>query len=100
MRLEQPPQTLSRGGPSLGPAAAHATRIPAGHPEGYQEAFASLYGDFAEQFHAGEAGRQPDPLALSLPDVEDGARAVKFVTAVLDSAREEGRWTDARLEVA
>ena len=50
--LGKPPLILSRGGPSLGPAAAHATRIPPGHPEGYLEGFANLYRDFAEQMPA------------------------------------------------
>ncbi|MGH6928250.1 MAG: Gfo/Idh/MocA family protein, partial [Dongiaceae bacterium] len=75
--LGQPPQTLSRAGPNLGPAAAHATRIPPGHPEGYLEGFANLYRDLAEQIRARRAKRKPDPQALLVPTVEDGARGVK-----------------------
>src|SRR5437899_3276142 len=80
-REGQPPQILSRGGSNLGPAAALATRIPAGHPEGYLEAFANLYHDLAEQIRARRAKRAPDPGALLVPTVDDGARGVKFIAA-------------------
>ena len=97
--MKQPPQVLSRGGPNLGAAAKRAARVPAGAPEGYQEAFANLYTDIAEQITARLEGREPDPLALTVPTVEDGARAIKFVEATLHSAANDGAWTDARLEV-
>ena len=96
-RLGQPPQTLSRAGPSLGPAAAHATRIPPGHPEGYLEGFANLYRDLAEQIRARRARRKPDPQALLVPTVEDGARGVKFIAAAVESSGRNGAWVDARV---
>lgn len=92
----RPPQVLSRGGPSLGPAAAHATRIPAGHPEGYLEGFANLYRDLAEQIRARRTGRAPDARALLVPTVEDGARGVKFIAAAVHSHARNGAWVDAR----
>ncbi len=95
--LGQPPQTLSRAGPNLGPAAAHATRIPPGHPEGYLEGFANLYRDLAEQIRARRARRKPDPQALLVPTVEDGARGVKFITAAVESSGRNGAWVDARV---
>jgi predicted dehydrogenase len=97
--LGQPPQTLSRAGPNLGPAAAHATRIPPGHPEGYLEGFANLYRDLAEQIRARRAKRKPDPQALLAPTVEDGARGVKFIAAAVESSGMNGAWTDARVTV-
>jgi predicted dehydrogenase len=95
--LGQPPQTLSRAGPNLGPAAAHATRIPPGHPEGYLEGFANLYRDLAEQIRARRAKRGPDPQALLVPTVEDGARGVKFIAAAVESSGKNGAWVDARV---
>jgi predicted dehydrogenase len=95
--LGEPPRTLSRGGSGSGPVAAHATRIPAGHPEGYLEGFAQLYRDVAEQIAARWQGRAPDPMACSVPTVEDGALGMKFIEAVVESSRADGRWTDARL---
>jgi len=95
----RPPQVMSRGGPCLGAAAAHATRIPAGHPEGYLEGFANLYHDLAEQIRARRAKRAPDPRALLVPTVEDGARGVKFIAAAVESNAHNGAWVDARVRV-
>ncbi len=97
--LGQPPRLITRGGSGSGAAAGHATRIPAGHPEGYLEGFAQLYRDMAEQLHARWEGRAPDPLACAVPTVEDGARGMKFIEAVVESSRADGRWTDARLNL-
>ena len=93
----QPPRVLSRGGPNVGTAAALATRIPAGHPEGYLEGFANLYRDLAEQIRARRAKRAPDPRVLLVPTVEDGARGVKFIAAAVESSAKNGAWVDARL---
>jgi predicted dehydrogenase len=98
--LGQPPRLITRGGSGSGAAAGHATRIPAGHPEGYLEGFAQLYRDVAEQLRARWAGRLPDPMACTVPTVEDGARGMKFIDAVVESSRADGRWTDARLNLS
>jgi predicted dehydrogenase len=95
--LGQQPRLITRGGSGSGAAAGHATRIPAGHPEGYLEGFAQIYRDVAEQIQARWQGRAPDPLACTVPTVEDGARGMKFIEAVVESSRADGRWTDARL---
>src|SRR5262252_3531654 len=97
--LGQQPRLITRGGSGSGAAASHATRIPAGHPEGYLEGFAQIYRDVAEQIQARWQGRAPDPLACTVPTVEDGARGMKFIEAVVESSRAEGRWTDARLKL-
>lgn len=95
--LGQTPRLLTRGGSGNDAAAGHATRIPSGHPEGYLEGFAQLYRDMAEQLQARWENRAPDPMACSVPTVEDGARGMKFIEAVVESSRANGRWTDARL---
>jgi len=87
------PQLVTRAGATAGPAAAHASRIPAGHPEGYLEAFAQLYTDFAEQLHARWEQRAPNPLACQVPTVEDGLRGMQFIEAAVASNRAGGRWT-------
>ncbi|MEQ9046607.1 MAG: Gfo/Idh/MocA family oxidoreductase [Sneathiellaceae bacterium] len=92
-RLGEVSQTLSRGGPGLGPAAGRATRIPNGHPEGYLEAFAQLYTDLAEQVAARLENRPPDPAALLVPTVEDGLQGMRFTAAVLASADAGSAWT-------
>jgi predicted dehydrogenase len=95
--LGEQPRLVTRGGSGAGAAASHATRVPAGHPEGYLEGFAQIYRDVADQIQARREGRAPDPLACSVPTVEDGARGMKFIEAVIASSRADGRWTDARV---
>jgi predicted dehydrogenase len=91
--LGQQPRLITRGGPGVGSAAQWASRIPAGHPEGYFEAFAQLYSDLAEQMTARLEGRAPDPRALLVPGVEDGLQGVQYIRAVLNSAQNGSAWT-------
>jgi len=84
---------IRRGSAGTGHAAAHATRIPSGHPEGYLEAFAQLYTDLAEQITARIENRPPDPDSLLVPGVRDGVDGVIFVNAVLESSRNRSVWT-------
>ena len=93
MPLGEPRRTIRRGSAGTGPAAAHATRIPSGHPEGYLEAFAQLYTDLAEQIVARKEGRRPDSNALLVPGVADGVDGVRFIQAVLESSRNGSAWT-------
>ena len=73
---------LVRGQSGLSPAAKRATRIAAGLPEGYFEAFATLYRDYADILAARQTGTVPDPLALWAPMAHDGVRADTFVLLV------------------
>jgi hypothetical protein len=68
-------------------------RIPAGHPEGYLEAFAQLYRDLAEQIAAKQEGRSPDPQSLVVPGIADGVEGMRFISAVLESSRNRSAWT-------
>ncbi|HEX2665348.1 MAG TPA: Gfo/Idh/MocA family oxidoreductase [Candidatus Acidoferrum sp.] len=91
--LGQPRRTLTRGGPGTGAAAAAAIRIPAGHPEGYLEAFAQLYKDLAEQITARRERRSPDAQSLLVPGIADGVEGMRFISAVLESSRNGSAWT-------
>ena len=93
------PRTLVRGQGGLSAAAKRATRIVAGLPEGYFEAFATLYRDYADILAARQSGVTADSLALWAPMVEEGARGMAFVEAALDSHREDGRWRDFQPEI-
>jgi hypothetical protein len=64
------------------------------------EGFAQLYKDVADQLQARWAGTAPNPLACWVPTVEDGARGMKFIEAVVESSRANGRWMNARLNFA
>ena len=97
--LEKVPQKIVRAHPSAGESAGRVTRIPPGHVEGYLEGFANLYSDAAEQITARLEGREPDPGALLLPSVEDGARGVRFITAAIESGSRGAVWTDLSLKL-
>jgi predicted dehydrogenase len=84
---------LMRGSAGTGRAAAHATRVPSGHPEGYLEAFAQLYADLAEQITAKIERRAPNPESLLVPTVQDGVDEMRFMNAVLESSWNGSAWT-------
>ena len=89
-RLGEPPVVLRRGGPGLTAAARSATRLPAGHPEGYLEGFAQIYADAADLITAHRDGRPP-PTSI-LPGVADGVNGVRFIAASVQSAAADGCW--------
>ncbi len=91
--LEGPQRVLTRGSPWLHEAARRATRLPAGHPEGFLEAFANVYLGVAAAIRAHQQGRAPDPREADYPDIEAGARGVRFIEAVLASSRGSDKWT-------
>jgi len=89
--LGEAPRILSRGTGSAGPEAARVTRIPGGHPEGYLEAFATLYSEAAIAIRAARQGLPPPPEAV-FPGVRDGVKGVAFIETAVRSAAANGRW--------
>lgn len=87
----KPVQTLSRGLGYLQPAASRVTRIPSGHPEGYLEAFATLYSEAAEAIQAARVGRKPDKVVM-FPGVDDGVAGVAFIEAAVKSSAKGAAW--------
>ena len=90
--LNAPRQLLTRGSPWLGTAARQATRLPAGHPEAFIEAFANIYRGIAADVRARESGQLPT-VPGRYATVADGARGVRFIEATVASARSEQKWT-------
>ena len=88
-----PAQIRTPNGPGTLPLSAQASRIVAGHPEGFHEAFANLYSDAAEAIAARRAGQTANPLALHFPNATDGLLGVRFVDAVMRSSAANGLWT-------
>ena len=87
--LGKPRTLLTRGGAiSSPPAASMNVRIPGGHPEGYLEAFATLYSQFADVIRG--TGKAYVPL---LPSLADGVEGVEFITASIASSKADGKWT-------
>lgn len=97
--LDGPVRVFTPNGPGAYPATVRASRIVAGHPEGFHEAFANLYSDAAEAIAARRSGNPVDPLALDFPNEVDGAIGVRFVDAAVASSKTNGQWTDAALHL-
>ena len=72
-------------------AVAH-TRTPAGHPEGYLEAFANIYRNFAYCVRARIEKEPIDPMYMDFPSVEDGLRGMEFVHKVIESGKSQSKW--------
>ena len=88
----QATQVISRGTGAVGADAARVTRIPSGHPEGYLEAFGTLYSEIGHAIRSRRSkGAQRDE-AVQFPTVVDGVKGVAFVEAVVASSNEGGRW--------
>ena len=79
-------EIVQAGDVALSPAALAATRTPGGHPEGYLEAFANLYCDFATMLRGGDA-----PL---LPGIADGLRGMALIDIAVRSSRADSGWVD------
>lgn len=92
-RKGEPIQILTRGSDYLSPEATRFVRVPAGHPEGYFEAFANLFRSFCNVLIARKEGCPADPLD-TFPTVEDGARGVKFITDCVASSQQDSAWVD------
>lgn len=88
-RLDAPAQLLRTGGPGIGAAAAALTRLPAGHPEGYIEAFANLYRTFAIQIRAHEAGQRS---AVEVPGISTALRGMAFIEAAVQANGSSQKW--------
>lgn len=90
--LDRPMQVYRTGGATLYPEAQAHTRIPAGHPEGYLEAFANIYRNFAFCLRARLEGRAPDPVYMDFPTVQDGVRGMRFIEKVIASGKSKQKW--------
>ncbi len=74
-------------------AAARATRLPAGHPEAFLEAFANTYCNVADTIRAKILRQKPDPIVLDFPTVDDGLRGMQFIETVVKSSASKQKWT-------
>ncbi len=91
--LDNPMQIFRTGDGPLYPQAHVHTRIPAGHPEGYLEAFANIYRNIAYCIQARLANQSVDPLYTDFPTIDDGVRGMEFIEAVVRSGtQDEIKW--------
>lgn len=83
----RPKQLLTRGGAISGDGPPIQVRLPSGHPEGYLEAFATLYSQFAQLIRSGDTSC-PD-----LPSLADGIEGMEFIAAAVRSSSNQSMWT-------
>lgn len=87
-RFAEPRQIITRGGAGASAAAASVSRLPAGHPEGYLEGFATLYREAADLISNEHVGERP----LLLPGINQGLDGVRFISACIASAESDASW--------
>jgi predicted dehydrogenase len=98
--LDAPTQILRAGSNYTDRLSSYATsncRTPGGHPEGYLEAFANIYKNFAATLMAKLDGTTPSKEALDFPSVEDGIRGMAFIDNVVASAQSNEKWTTYKI---
>ncbi|WP_341832303.1 Gfo/Idh/MocA family oxidoreductase [Sphingobacterium thalpophilum] len=93
-QLDAPTQLFRAGQQYLSPIAKHNIRLPAGHPEGYIEAFANIYRNFAATLLTSMQGIEPREEDTDFPTVADGLRGMKFLETVIASGKSTQKWTD------
>ena len=76
----------------VGKEAATNTRLPSGHPEGYLEAFANIYAAFTRALTDVLSGKKVNEADYDYPTVDDGIRGMKFLNAVVASAKAKEKW--------
>jgi predicted dehydrogenase len=84
-------EMIRTGTGNVGPGASANTRLPAGHPEGYVEAFANLYRTFADEIRATEAGQVIDK---TIPGIEDALRGMAFIETAVQSSDDGNVWLE------
>lgn len=92
--LDKPTEIYRAGQSYLSDIAKHNVRTPGGHPEGYLEAFANIYHNFALSLMAKLNGQQPTKAMLDYPRVDEGVRGMAFIDTVVASAHSDKKWTD------
>jgi len=98
--LDQPEQVLRAGNNYqniLSKAALDNCRTPGGHPEGYLEAFANIYKNFAHTLMAKLEGKTPTKEMLDFPKVDEGVRGMAFIENVVASGKSNEKWTDFKV---
>ncbi|TVQ08564.1 MAG: gfo/Idh/MocA family oxidoreductase [Balneolaceae bacterium] len=92
-----PVQVYRTGSGYVSDAAAKFTRLPAGHPEGYIEAFANIYTAFAEAVTDHTSGRYRSAADYDFPTVDEGVRGMAFIETMVASSASDKKWTNLSL---
>jgi len=91
--LDKSTEIMRTGVGNLSPEAQAHTRLPGGHPEGYLEAFANIYRNFAKCVQARLQNKKPNKVYTDFPTVADGVRGMQFIEKVVASSKSKLKWT-------
>lgn len=89
---DRPMEVLRTNNSYVSPISAYNSRVPAGHPEGYLEAFANLYRNFATALRALIEGKQPTPESLDFPSAVEGVRGMLFIETIVSTGEKGEKW--------
>lgn len=89
---DRPAEIIRTSNGYMSALAAHNSRIPGGHPEGYLEAFANLYRNFALSLQSILSGEEPMPACLDFPSVAEGVRGMQFIDTVVAASQSKEKW--------
>ena len=87
--INKPTQLISRASNSVSDLSINSSRVAAGHPEGFFEAFANIYTEFAEAILA---KRNDNNYVPTIPNVKDGVEGIKFIFAAKNSSNQNSKW--------
>jgi predicted dehydrogenase len=91
--LDKPKEIIRAGQAYLSDDAKKFTRTPAGHPEGYLEAFANIYRSFTKAVRDYKPGKRINPAKYDFPSVDDGVHGMSFVQTAVKSSNSTRKWT-------
>ena len=91
--IDKPMEVYRTANGYLSAAALAAGRTPPAHPEGYLEAFANIYKNFASHIRCLITGESPTAIVTDYPKIADGVRGMAFIEAVVESSRKNAAWT-------
>ena len=92
--LDKPTEIISRGRDSMYPHAQSYSRVPAGHPEGYFEAFANIYSTFCTALGKKLTGESLTAEDMDYPGVDEGVQGIRFIERCVESSKKGAIWTD------
>jgi predicted dehydrogenase len=95
--LDKPTEIYRAGTGYVSSYASHNSRTPAGHPEGYLEAFANLYRNFCLTIRAKMNGEKPKDEWLDFPGTEEGIRGMAFIENVVASGKSNEKWMEFKI---
>lgn len=90
---DKPRQIIRRGNDYVSKAAAASTRLPAGHPEAFLEAFANIYCAAADAISDEIEGKYPRKFGYDFPGIDDGVYGMAFIETTVKSAASKQKWT-------